>query len=233
MDEYLFQHFTQYVERVHAAYDHQTDFRCLASELGIRVRPGVHNSLVWGQPPLITLSAAEYGSRQGFSAMHEIAHLLLKECGAEDELLHHFGSLEDAAPCLEAWCNHAAGLLLMPAPLLYSVEAEHGLSASAVLNLHLRGRVSLGAALRRVVYADPQRHLAGFVSTASRRVSDLAKLNFSLPFWFADALPAAIPAAAEQQKTFALGGSEGSCVRVPGRGWGVGLLVSAASAGWE
>ncbi|AZI42147.1 ImmA/IrrE family metallo-endopeptidase [Deinococcus psychrotolerans] len=228
MDEYLFQHFTQYVEQVHAGAEYQTDFRLLAANLGIRVRPSQHNSLVWGEPPLITLSSSEYGARQGFSAMHEVAHLLLKECGAEAELLHHFGGFEEAAPHIEAWCNHAAGLLLLPAPLLQAAERQYGLSAQTVLNLYEAGagRVSLGAALRRLVYADSQRRLAAFVSTASRRVSDLAKLNIALPFWFADPLPCGIPAAAEQQKTFALGGSEGSVMRVPKRSLSLGLLVA-------
>ncbi len=225
MDEYLFEYFTAYVQQVHAAHAHQTDFRQLAAGLGIRVRPAAHNSLVWGDPPLITLSAGEYGARQNFSAMHEVAHLLLKECGAEAELLRHFGNFEDAAPHLEAWCNHAAGLLLLPAPLLRAAQQAHGLSAQTVLSLHQQGRVSLGAALRRLVYAEPHRCLAGFVSTASRRVSDLAKLNFSLPFWWADRLPAAVPSATFQQKTFALGGSEGSCVRVPGQTLALGFLV--------
>ncbi|AWN22259.1 hypothetical protein DKM44_02580 [Deinococcus irradiatisoli] len=226
--DYLFHYFTQHVERVHAAHGYLSDVRRLASELGIRMRPGLHNSLVWGDPPLITLSAEDYGSRRQFSAMHEVAHLLLKECGAESELLLYFGDLEEAAPAIEGWCNHAAGLLLLPRPLLQAAEAEHGLSAATVLSLQRSGQVSLGAALRRVVYAEPDRRLAAFASTAGRRVSDIAKLNFSVPFWRHDRLPESIPRAAAQQKTFALGeGSEvrGSCLRVPGRG-ALGLLVA-------
>lgn len=226
MDEYLFQHFSQHVEGVHAAHDFQTDFRRLAADLGIRVRPGAHNSLVWGDPPLITLSAGEYGARQGFSAMHEVAHLLLKECGAEAELIHHFGDLEDAEPHIEAWCNHAAGLLLLPAPLLRAAERDHGLSARTLLSLHQRGQISLGAALRRLVYADPERRLAAFVSTAGRQVSDIAKLNVSLPFWRYDRLPAGVPAATLRQKTFVLGGSQGTCLRVAANGPVLGLLVA-------
>ncbi|WP_293911119.1 ImmA/IrrE family metallo-endopeptidase [Deinococcus sp.] len=226
MDEYLFQHFTTHLEAVHAAHGHQTDFRRLASDMGIRVRQGEHNSLVWGDPPLITLGASDYGARRNFSAMHEIAHLLLKTCGAEAELLHHFGSFEDAAPHIEAWCNHAAGLLLLPAPVLDAAEQSHGLSAACVLALHLGGRVSLGAALRRLVYAEPERRVAGFVSTASRCVSDVAKLNLSIPFWRYDALPASIPKAGVRQRTFRVGQSEGTHLRVPGAAVGLGLLVA-------
>lgn len=188
MDDTLFHAYLDHVRRTHARQDHQTDFRTLAARLGITVAVGRTNYAALGDPPVISLTPWEFGQRRNFTGMHEIAHLLMQECGVEAALIREHGTLEEALPTIEAMTNFAAGLLLMPAPLMREALDWHGRTAMAVFHLWERSPASLGAALRRFVFDDLEARVAAFTTSGSY-IADVAACNTRLPFWRYDRVP--------------------------------------------
>ena len=184
----LAEQFASYVEKEHRRFNHETEFHALAAAMGILVRPGRFNAATSGPPRLITLNADQYTPRRNFSAQHEIGHILLTQSGIEQELESRFETLEDADPYIEGFADLAASLLLMPQPLLEEAHKRYRDRPEAILHLTQEGRVSLGAALRRHVYADPHARRAAFV-VSGNYIADVASANLWLPFWRYDRVP--------------------------------------------
>lgn len=142
-----------------------------------------------GPPPIILLTSFKPWGRAMFSAHHEIAHILLQELGFEDELIRVFGSLEEAEPTIERFCDLGAGFLLMPRTLVEQVTKQESDAPAIIYALHQQSRASLSAALRRWVHDDPEASRAAF-TVSGDYVRDVATQNLWLPFWRHSPLPA-------------------------------------------
>lgn len=180
--------FAAYVEKEHQHYHYETDFYALSAAMGIAVRSGPFNLASAGPPAFIMVRNGEYPPRRSFTGLHEVGHVLLKQSGMHHEIVRRAEDVDEARLYVEAFANLAASLLLMPAPLLREAQKQHGEKPAAVLHLTQGGRVSLGAALRRHVYADPYARRAAFV-VSGNYISDAASANLWLPFWRYDRVP--------------------------------------------
>jgi len=181
-----------HVRRTHAAYGYERDFHALARHLRIIVHPGPWNSAVSGPPPRITIAYEEYGSRRRFTSYHELAHILMQQIGIEDALVDYHGTYEEAEWDVEALCNLGASLLLMPDPMVEEALRLYGATPRALQHLREQAHASYSAALRRLVHHDPNASRAGFIATG-RRVMDIARNHFALPFRTYDRLPDVFP----------------------------------------
>lgn len=172
------------VERVQLQNEHENNFWRLAERLGYRVVPGDQAVSVFGDPPLVMLNSYEYlRRRNSFKGMHEIAHLLFKEYGIEQDIFQAFdGDRNSALPVLETWCSEAAGKLLLPDYLVEDALLLNGRTPQAIIHMHTAAEVSAGVALRRYVYADDHEPAAAFISTSKGYVLDAARQYVRIPF---------------------------------------------------
>lgn len=185
--------FLNFIDEIHLRHGQETNFWTLSNHLNVVVRIEKRNSagILAGQP-LITLNPLEYGGRQSFSKMHELAHILLKVSRIERRLIDLHGSVDAAMPHIERLCNLGASRLLMPSHYVEEVLWPAGPTALAVQHLARRAHVSLQAALRRVVHFEESASLAGFI-TSRGTVRDTTLHNCRLPFDRSDILPRSHP----------------------------------------
>ncbi|WP_412027870.1 ImmA/IrrE family metallo-endopeptidase [Deinococcus yunweiensis] len=141
-----------YALREHARVGHLTDPERLAHALGVRVVPGARNSATHGPPSVITLRRDIYAPRQRFTMHHELSHILIQRAGLQDSIRAEVDD-DDSAAHLEAVTNHIASLLVMPDAMIRAALALYGLTPETVLLVRDAGRVSLAAAMRRVIHA--------------------------------------------------------------------------------
>ncbi|MFC3834754.1 MULTISPECIES: ImmA/IrrE family metallo-endopeptidase [Deinococcus] len=144
-----------YALREHARTGHLTDPERLAHALGVRVVPGARNAASHGPPSVITLRRDQYAPRQRFTMHHELAHILIQRAGLQDGIRSEVDD-DEAAAHLEAVTNHIASLLVMPDPMIRVALDTFGLTPETVLLVRDAGRVSLAAAMRRVIHAQEQ-----------------------------------------------------------------------------
>lgn len=175
--------FLEFVDRVHARHNYESDFWKLAASLGIPVALGPYNSTVSLPRTVITLEETIYHSERTFVKMHEISHALLRDSGIEEELAHLCDSPEEFRAQIEAYCNFGAGQIQMPNPLLDEALSRYGVSPGAVLHLAEASGASIAVAMRRLVFGslEPDAHRAAFV-TKGRYVRDVASANIPLTF---------------------------------------------------
>ena len=179
--------FLSYIALEHARHSHQHDPWILAYDLGIRVIPGRQNRGSAGPPAVITLARDASRPRQRYTLHHEISHVLMQRADLENDILAEVDE-DDAENLLERVADHAASLLLMPAPLVERLVEQHGHAPVLIPELAREAQASLPAAMRRYVYADADAHRAAFVSSGSY-IADAASCNYWLPFWLYDRVP--------------------------------------------
>lgn len=144
--------FLEHIRLFHRAQSYTSDWRELCEELGICITPGRmnHHTTFRGQP-FITFDTTEAKNRQDFTGLHELSHHLFKTAEAGFRAL-----LEDkysdgiAKDIEEELCNEAAGILLVPDPILSAKMSEHGYNPEVVFDLSAR-MGSMAACLTRLI----------------------------------------------------------------------------------
>ncbi|AFZ66101.1 ImmA/IrrE family metallo-endopeptidase [Deinococcus peraridilitoris] len=220
-----------HIQRTHAAYGYELDFRRLTNMMGVRVRIVDHeySSATANPPAVINLCKEDVGvgDHGRFTRFHELAHILMQQCDVDAALTFYYGDSDQAEEHIERLCNIGARLLLMPAPMLREARVSYGNSAQAVEYLRRHGRVSRSTALRRLVLDDPHASCAGMVSSG-RYVSDLVRLNFRTPFGLFDKLPEEFHLSDDQQsRRFRVEDVDVSSYRIPHTRTSISVLVAS------
>lgn len=173
--------YVRYVEQLHALHDHELNFRLLSRALGVRVRPGLHNSVVPGPTPTIVLEPHLYGWSHSRIGLHELGHLFLTWSGVERRLMQECVTRDRAFRALEELAQLTVAVLQIPASLLAEGAALHGDAPEVIVHLADRSGAPLSAAMRRWVYQDSHTARAAFI-TGGRYISDVAAFGTPRPF---------------------------------------------------
>lgn len=191
----LLHEFIDHVQKTHRKYKFETDFRVLAQKLNIGVAYYPYNTALTYETfmPIISINYNQTPERMRFAGMHEIAHVMLYDCGVEDELINLIGGdPEDAEMFIEKFCNVAAGYLLTPYPMVHRALDRWDYTPMAVLDLSRMSKASLQTALRRLVHLDDTASVAGLL-TSGQTVLDLSKHRFKIPLRTFQVLPDSHP----------------------------------------
>ncbi|WP_034343119.1 ImmA/IrrE family metallo-endopeptidase [Deinococcus misasensis] len=192
----LLHEFIFYVQKKHRMYGYETDYRILADKLDIAVSYHPYNTALTYKAffPIITINYNQSVERVRFCGMHEIAHVMLSDCGIEESIVNHFGGDElDAEPYIEKFCNVAASHLLIPHPVVHVALDRWDYTPMAILEMARLSRADLQTALKRMVHLQETASVAGMLCSG-RTVLDLSKHNFRLPIRRYEVLPSNHPA---------------------------------------
>jgi IrrE N-terminal-like domain len=151
--------FLKYVEDLHSYYDYESDFRILAGYLGIDVFDDQFSLAVEkpGGGQAMFIEASTSTSRQFFSGWHELSHCLFAKADSGNLKAyfreHFWQRPDDYRSAEEHLCNKAAGLFIIPTPVLHTILSCHNYGPLSVHKLAERTNASLSTALRRVIFA--------------------------------------------------------------------------------
>jgi len=179
--------YLHYVEQLHENHGYETNYRRLSEALGIRVRPGLINSILPGPPPRMILEPHVFGWYDSRVGRHELAHAVLTASGLEADILRDQPE-EVAIDHIERVCRLTSVLLRVPRPVVQRALKRHGETPRAVLAIQRYGRIPLEDALERYVHADPDRGRAAFTSSGNY-VTSTAAYRAELPFAKLDRVP--------------------------------------------
>lgn len=144
--------FMREVDRTHAKFDYTPDFWELTARMRIPVVTGSYNSAVYLPNALITLHPDVFHGCWTFTRFHELAHVVLRDSGIEQQLWHEADCIEQFRTWCEAYCDFGAAQFQAPNPLLHATLARHGYSPAAILELARLTGVDLFDAMSRVAH---------------------------------------------------------------------------------
>lgn len=139
-------------------------------------------------PDLIVVSPEGYGSRDLFTISHEIAHVIARREGYIKAIKRHHACVPNMRQHIEALMNHAAGLLLMPAPDLRAAYELFGETPRAIAHLAELSGASHGAAMRRWSWQDVAEARGAFLAR-ERLILDVTACRMRMPFKRDDRVP--------------------------------------------
>lgn len=183
--EHLAEDFIRYIKRLQAYADHEPHAYKLCKVLKMRVRVGLQNrAYPEAIPQPVIFVQPWYFAGNNDVIRHEALHVMLYWSGLETEIIKEFGP-EVGWRVVENLCNQVTAFLQITQPMVDEALRLYGVSAAAVRHLQKVSGADARAALRRLVYDDPQAERAGFIALGSH-ISDVEQCNWGLPFGWLD-----------------------------------------------
>lgn len=155
------------IDRVHARHNYDLNFWTLSAAMGVAVTEAAYNSAVFLAEPVITLHPDYYYGEWTFTRFHELAHIVLRRSGIQQQLFHDAEYPEQYNAWVEAYCNFGAAQFQAPNYILERVLREHGFTPAAVVELASMVGVDLFDSMSRVTF--------GFLDSRAQRTSVLTQ----------------------------------------------------------
>lgn len=155
------------IDRVHKQHDYDLNFWTLSAAMGVAVTEAEYNSAVFFAEPVITLHPDYYYGEWSFTRFHELAHVVLRRSGIQQQLLQDADHPEQYRAWVEAYCNYGAAQFQAPNHLLEQVLRELGYTPAAIVRLASMVGVDLFDAMNRVTF--------GFLEASAHRTTVLTQ----------------------------------------------------------